>query len=148
MIALRNFTNDDAAILQQYRYQSMSLEEIKEMISDWNKKEYKSRYFEMFAVMNEQTVIGCISLYQHSENVISCGPEIFACYRKQGYGKEAMSLALEMAKRKGYKIVSQQIRTNNIASIALHQSLGFETDGYVYINKKGNDVVIYLKLLT
>ena len=148
MITLRNFTNDDEAILQQYRYQSMSLEEIKEMISDWNKKEYKSRYFEMFAVMNEQTVIGCISLYQHSENVISCGPEIFTCYRKQGYGKKALSLALEMAKRKGYKIVSQQIRTNNAASIALHQSMGFETDGYVYINKRGNDVVIYLKLLT
>ena len=51
-------------------------------------------------------------------------------------------------KEKGYKLVSQQIRCNNIASLALHSSLGFETDGVTYINKKGNQVVTYTKRLT
>lgn len=41
----------------------------------------------------------------------------------------------------------QQIRADNVASIALHNSLGFETDGYVYTNKKGNEVLIYIKVL-
>ena len=52
-----------------------------------------------------------------------------------------------MAKEKGYKIVSQQIRVSNAASIALHKSLGFETNDIIYTNAKGNQVSIYLKSL-
>ena len=56
-------------------------------------------------------------------------------------------LLTKVAKEKGYKIVFQQIRTNNVASIALHSSLGFETNGLIYTNAKGNQVAIYLKSL-
>ena len=56
-------------------------------------------------------------------------------------------LAMDIAKSKGYKVVMQQIRADNVASIALHNSQGFETDGYVYTNKKGNEVLIYIKVL-
>ena len=48
---------------------------------------------------------------------------------------------------KGYKIVSQQIRTNNTASIALHTKLGFETDNCIFKNKNDNEVSIYFKLI-
>ena len=58
-----------------------------------------------------------------------------------------MVLAMELAHQKGYKIVSQQIRTDNTASIALHKALGFETSGAIYTNAKGNQVSIYLKSL-
>ena len=58
-----------------------------------------------------------------------------------------MIIACQKAKEKGFKIVSQQIRTNNAASIALHSSLGFETNELVYTNAKGNQVSIYLKCL-
>ena len=145
MIVLRNFKEEDAEEL--IRYKGGTLEEIKEMFSEWNKKEYKNKYYEMFAVTNGQNIIGNISLYHHSENVISCGPEIFIRYRKQGFAKEAMEKAMEKSKEMGYKIVFQQIRVDNTASIALHKSLGFETDGYIYKNKKGNEVLIYLKIL-
>ena len=147
MITLRNFSDNDAESLQKCYYKKLSLEEIKEMFSKWNEKEYEGRYFEMFAIVHDQKIVGQISLYQHSETVISCGPEIFECYRKRGFAGEALSLAMEIAKGKGYKVVSQQIRADNIASIALHRGLGFETDGYVYRNRKGNEVVIYLKSL-
>ena len=125
----------------------MSLYEIKELLAKWQEKKFKDKYFEMFAVIKDKEIVGMISLYQHSKNVISCGPEIFASYRKQGIAGEAMLLAMEIAKNKGYKLVSQQIRVNNTASIALHNKLGFETNGYTYKNKKGNDVQIYIKLL-
>lgn len=146
MVALRNFT-DDVFVLQKNQYQSMESKEIQKMISEWNKKEFQDKYFEMFAIINNSIVVGSISLYQHSKSVISFGVDVFEGYRKCGFGKEAMRLAMDNAKRQEYKIVSQQIRTNNIASIALHQSLGFETNDYTYINKRGNEVVIYLKSL-
>lgn len=61
-----------------------------------------------------------------------------------GYAYEAMHLLIDCAKRINYKIILQQIRTDNLASIRLHEKLGFETDGYVYENKKGHKILIYL----
>ena len=60
---------------------------------------------------------------------------------------KAMLLVMDKAKTMGYKVVSQQIGRNNTASIALHEKLGFETDEYIYRNKKGNEVLIYIKPL-
>ncbi len=146
MITFRNFIKEDALILQN-EFSSMSIEQIENMICEWNQKRVNDKYFEMFAVLFDKNVVGTISLYQHSSQVISIGPEIFASYRRQGFAKEAMIHACNLAKEKGYKIVSQQIRINNTASIALHLSLGFETNGLIYTNDKGNQVAIYLKSL-
>ena len=147
MIILRNFLDGDVTIFQGKHNQHLSVDQIKDLFRQWNKKEYEDKYFEMFAIVKDEDIVGRISLYQHSENVISCGPEIFEGYCRQGYAKEAMLLAMDIAKSKGYKVVMQQIRTDNVASVALHNSLGFETDGYVYRNKKGNEVFIYIKVL-
>ena len=147
MISLRNFTDNDALEFQKKQNANMSLDEIKTMFAKWEEKEFSGKYYEMFAIIKDNEIVGMISLYQHSASVISCGPEIFECYRKQGIGGEAMILAMKTAKNKGYKLMSQQIRLNNTASIALHNKLGFETDGYIYTNKKGNDVQIFIKLL-
>ena len=147
MISLRNFMDEDTIEFQQKRNVNMSMNEIKDLFAKWQEKEFEGKYFEMFAVIKDDEIVGMISLYKHSESVISCGPEIFECYRKQGIAEEAMMLAMDIAKAKGYKLVSQQIRLDNTASISLHNKLGFETDGYIYKNKKGNDVVIFIKLL-
>ena len=147
MIELRNFRDSDAEMFREKHSKHRSIDEITDLFRKWNEKEYKEKYFEMFAIVKNEEMVGCISLYQHSENVISCGPEIFDAYQRQGVAKEAMSLTMDIAKSKGYKVVLQQIRADNVASIALHNSLGFETAGYIYRNKKGNEVLIYLKSL-
>ncbi|MBE6560962.1 MAG: GNAT family N-acetyltransferase [Ruminococcaceae bacterium] len=147
MLILRNFTESDVLALQRTMHPDMPTEQIKELIAAWNRKEVNNRYFEMFAILKEETVVGKVSLYQHSKEVISIGPEVFAAFRRKGYAKEAMSLACSIARGKGYKIVSQQIRCDNEASIALHNSLGFETNGLVYTSAKGSKVSIYLKSL-
>ena len=147
MIILRNFIESDAPMFQEKHSKYLSIEKIGDLIRKWNEKEYEGKYFEMFAIVRDEEIVGRISLYQHSANVISCGPEIFEGYCRQGVAKEAMVLAMDIAKGKGYKVIMQQIRTDNVASIALHNSLGFETDGYVYKNKKGNEVLIYVKAL-
>ena len=138
---------DDALDLQRIQYPNLSVEQIENLICEWNQKRVNNKYFEMFAIVSEKSIVGTVSLYQHSTEVISIGPEIFEVYRQKGFAKEAMMLACNVAKEKGYKIVSQQIRTNNTASIALHASLGFETNGLIYTNAKGNHVAIYLKCL-
>ena len=147
MIFLRNLKIEDTSELQKYGYSGMSAEQVEALICDWGQKQFDGKYFEMFAIISDQKIVGTVSLYQHSLEVVSIGPEVFDEYRRKGFAKKAMMLACQMAKEKGFKIVSQQIRTDNAASIALHRSLGFETNGIVYTNSKGNKVSIYLKCL-
>ena len=147
MIVLRNFRDSDVLIFQEKHSNHLPIQEIRELFRKWNIKEYEDKYFEMFAIVKDDDIVGRISLYQHSENIVSCGPEIFEGYRRQGFARKAMTLVIDIAKSKGYKVVMQQIRIDNVASIALHNSLAFETDGYVYRNKKGNEVLIYIKAL-
>lgn len=147
MVSLRHFNNSDAAVLLSSWNAGMSAEKLQDMICDWNKPASHGRYFEMFAVRDGNHIVGAISLYQLSASVVSIGPEIFPAFRKQGFGKEAMRIALDLAKSKGYRIAAQQVRRDNHPSIALHRSLGFETDGYGYINRKGNEVFVFLKAL-
>ena len=133
--------------MQEYGYSDLSAEQVEALICDWEKKQFNGKYFEMYAIVSDERIVGTISLYQHSSEVVSFGPEVFCKYRRNGFAKEAMICACQIAKEKGFKIVLQQIRTDNAASIALHCSLGFETSGHVYTNSKGNQVSIYLKCL-
>ena len=146
MITIRKYREQDAYLLQQLKYQNKSIEEIEETITLWKEKTYNGSYFEMFAVCDQDEIVGSVSLYQHSDYIISAGPEIYVPYRKKGYGFEALMLAYDYAKDLGYKIASAQIRTDNVASICLHEKLGFQRDCEM-MNRKGNSVYIYLKQL-
>lgn len=147
MVFLRNFKKEDASELQEYGYSDLSTEQVEALICDWNKKQFNGKYFEMYAIVSDERIVGAISLYQHSSEVVSIGPEVFCKYRRKGFAKAAMICACQIAKEKGFKIVLQQIRTDNAASIALHCSLGFETSELIFANAKGNQVSIYLKCL-
>ena len=146
MVTLRNFNEKDADILQQIKDQDKSITEVKAMISLWNEKVFDGKYFEMFAVCNQDEVVGSVSLYQHSAYIISAGPEIYIPYRQRGFGYEALRIAYGYAREQGYKIASAQIRVDNKASIRLHEKCGFQRDCEM-INRKGNSVYIYLKIL-
>ena len=144
MISLRHFEESDAEVLQTYNLSGKSNDDIISMIHDWNTLSYNGRYFEMFAIQEDATVVGSISIYERSKSIASLGIEIFAPYRRKGYAYDAMRLLMGHAKRKGFKIILQQVRNENHASIRLHEKLGFETDGNVYENQKGHKVLIYL----
>ena len=120
---LRNFEKEDAFTLQQCLYSDFSIEKIESMICDWNTKQFNGKYFDMFAIVSDEKIVGTISLYQHSTEVVSIGPEIFCEYRRKGFAKEAMKCASQTAKEKGFKIVSQQIRVDNTASIGKKVSI-------------------------
>ena len=144
MISLRHFEESDAEILQNYNLSGKSHNDIISMIHDWDTLSYHGHYFEMFAIQSDTTVVGSISIYGRSQSIASLGIEIFTPYRQMGYAYEAMHLLIDCAKRINYTIILQQIRNDNLASIHLHEKLGFETDGYVYENKKGHKILIYL----
>ncbi len=145
MIELRPISVDNIELLAE-KY-NMSVEDANNLIARSDSELYENKYFKMLVVLNWASCVGIVSLYEHSASVISIGPDIFVEYRKRGYGTEAMKLAMDIAREEGFTIVCQQIRTNNNASIKLHESLGFETDNYIFKNRNDNEVSIYLKSL-
>lgn len=147
MITLRNFDESDIYILQDLKYCDLTHNEIKNLIKEWKTKEYRGKYFEMFAVICDNAVVGCVSLFHNSDSVVSCGAEIFDDFRRKNYAYLAVKELFSIAKSKGYKIATGQVRTDNTASVALCRKLGFETDEYEYMNKKSKPVYIYLKPL-
>ena len=114
------------------------------MITEWESNTCQGKYFEMFAITANDTIVGSVSLYEHSKSVVSIGVEIYPDQRRNRYAAEGMRLIMNHAKDLGYRIIQDQVRTDNQASIALHNSLEFETDGYVFKNKKDNDVLLYV----
>lgn len=143
MVFLRNFSFSDAEKLQCC-YPGEPVMSIKKLICEWNTKIHDGRYFEMFAVIREDTIVGSMSLYQHTSEVISVGPEIFPPFRRQGLAYEGMMLALQHAAEKGYRIAVAQVRRDNTASMALHRKAGFEID-HDFVNRKGNECFFLIK---
>ena len=129
-------------------YPDMSLSSISEMIDEWSTCLFRGRYFEMFAIISKEKIVGYVSLYEHSKNVASIGPFVIAQERCKGVATEAVSLLLQHAATTRYRILLDQVHKDNTASIRLHEKLGFESDGYIYRNQRDQEVVLYLKLLS
>ncbi len=146
MVTLRPFEGGDAGALQKF-YPKMTVEDARRLIDEWKNRSCNGRYFEMFAIDADGELVGEISLYHHSKSAVSIGPGVFEPFRRRGYAKAATALALKAAGERGYRLALQQVRADNAPSIALHEGMGFETDGYVYKNRRGEDILIYLRLI-
>jgi len=147
MNELRNFTHEDVEKIQKHDYTNMEPDELKNLIDLWNTKLYEGEYFEMFAVTDEDTLVGCVSLYRRSASIVSCGIKIYPEFQGHGYAAAAYEKLLRAAKDRGFGIAVAQVRANNAAGIALHKKMGFEAENYTYINAKGNAVYYFIKQL-
>ena len=128
-IRLRRCIPSDGAALKKWLYPGMNEAEMADMIALWNRDEYEGRYFTMLAVWADGQMVGTVSLYAQADGSISCGPDIFPPFRRQGYAFAAVSKALERAREMGYVQATATVRKDNDASLALHRKLGFVITG-------------------
>ena len=146
MVSLRNFTLKDIPVLQKEPTYDKPEKELTEILQRWNKKDYEGRYFEMFAIVDGGEIKGTVSLYQHTSAAVSLGVEIFSAYQRRGYGFRGETLALEQAKKLGYRIAAGHVRVDNAASIALQEKLGFERY-HEMTNPQGIKMYFFIKSL-
>ena len=147
MVALRAFSASDAGVIQEKLMPGASLPEVFRTIEAWDSHVHQGRHFEMYALTADGMVVGNVSLYAHTNSVASVGAEVFPEARGRGFGAEGMRRIIEIARARGYRVIQDQVRADNAASIALHEKLGFETDGYIYKNERGREVLLYLLCL-
>ena len=79
-------------------------------------------------VKDGDTFIGEVA-YHYNQTYDGCVVDviIYAKYRKQGYGKEALNLLIKTAKENGVKVLCDDIAINNPA-ISLFLKLGFKEE--------------------
>ena len=127
MVGLRAFRPEDAEILREALFPQSEIGEVRALFKEWDARSFEGRYFEMFAVERDGRLVGSASLYEHSPSVVSAGVEIFPAEKGQGSGGAALGLLVGAAAEKGYRIVQDQVRPDNLASVRLHEACGFET---------------------
>ena len=147
MIFLKPITHDNIYDFVGTSYDAMPFEKKSKMIAESINKIHNGSYFEFLVVYKDDVVIGFMNLYAHSKHIISCGPAIKEDFQNNGYGFLAEAMALEYAKGKGYTIAVGGVDESNVASIALHEKLGFEMDRK-YLNKHGRTIRLYIKALS
>ena len=147
MVSLRHFTRGDTDTIQKLMYPSLPSEEIDRVLGEWAELNYQGKYFEMFAVESDGRIVGNISLFEQREHIASIGIEIFPGERRNGFAAEAMALLCIRASSLGYEIVVDEIRSDNTASLKLHEKLGFENSNHIYRNSKGHEAVRYFKVI-
>ncbi len=127
-------------------YDQMPFEDKQNLISESINRTHNNQYFEFFVVYQNDTVIGFMNLFAHSEHIISCGPTIKNEFQNHGFGFKAETLALNHAKEKGFTIAVGGVDDTNISSIKLHEKLGFELERK-YTNKQGRTIRLYIKAI-
>ena len=127
-------------------YETMSVEDRKKMIAESINKVHNGHYFEFLVVYEEDTIIGFMNLFAHSEHIISCRPSIKTPFQCKGFGCKAEESALEYARQNGFTVAVGGVDENNTVSIRLHEKLGFELDRK-YTNNHGRTIRLYIKSL-
>ncbi len=146
MIYLKPITLDNINDFNNTSYNNMTPQQKEEMITESTNKIHNNMYFEFLVVYKDEVVIGFMNLFAHSEHIISCGPTIKDQFKRKGYAFKAEKLALKYAKEKGFTIAVGGVDDDNIASIRLHEKLGFELDRK-YLNPKGRTIRLYIKVI-
>ncbi len=95
------------------------------LLADTTASQREGRFFEQLCIRDGETIVGVLSLAAQEDGVIRESLEIFPAYRRMGYGRKAVTLAMERARMLGYTEVSAKFCADDEANLALHRSLGF-----------------------
>ena len=146
MIELYPVSEKNVADFADTSYFEMTEEERLCMIRESMGKEHDGSYFEILAVCYQAQIVGFMSLFAHSEHIISISPEIKKSLRGRGYGFLGEREALRYAKELGYTMAVASVRKDNPASIALHKKLGFE-EREERLSRNGKPIYVFIKHL-
>lgn len=113
--------------------------ELQPMLKESMARQHEGRYYEQFAIVADECMVGLASLYAHVDGTVSEGIEIFGTFRRCGFAAKAIMLLKDRARQEGYRVLTAQVRTDNDASLALHERAGF-TVGRTFVNKRGHEV--------
>lgn len=143
-ITLAPLCREDLRVAAYYR--GCTEEALEPMLAESAARVHEGRYYEQFTIRLDGCICGLASLYQHDDQTVSDGIEVYPPFRGCGVAASALTQLAGIARGRGYCRMSAQVRTDNAASIALHTRAGFAV-ARTYVNRRGNEVYEMEKLL-
>ena len=121
---------------------SLDETEVREKAECWAKvSPHKEHMF--FAVCNQKEMFGYIDFHK-TDDVYECGYCFHSKFHGKGYAKESMQMLMEWLSRDGSKRFMAGTALNNLPSVKLLTSLGFqkikEEKVSFYKDEKGEDI--------
>lgn len=113
--------------------------QVRALIAQWLTELYEGRYFKQFAVVTGDTVVGMASIYEQQSDTASVGIIIDEKHWRKGFASQAIEHLKALAASKGYQRFISSCRTDNEASMRLHEKCGFRKLGKT-LNRKGNEI--------
>ncbi len=135
---------DDLSVIAYY--QNTTTEALAPMLAASRSKCHEDRYYEQFAVRVNGCLVGMVSLFEQEDGTVCDGVDVFPPFRRCGFAHQALSLLMDIARAREFTFQTAQIRTENAASIGLHEKLGF-VPGEAWINRRGHEVRTWRKEL-
>lgn len=124
--------------------QHCTAEELQPMLAASLAKTHEGRYYEQFVIRADGCAVGTVSLFEHEDGTVSDGVDVFPTFQRCGYAHQALTLLMDIAKGRGFCVMTAQVRNNNGPSIGLHRKLGV-VPGESWINRHGNEVRTWRK---
>ena len=135
---------DDLPIIASYQNTTAAC--LAPMLAASRAKCHEGRYYEAFGIRADGELVGMASLFGQADGTVCNGVDVFPAFRRRGYAYQALTRLMDVARERGFTVQTAQIRTDNVASIALHGKLGF-MPGETWINRRGHEVRTWRKEL-
>ena len=146
-IAITPLSRADLPALTGTAYGDMPLEvKLKMLGESQNRRHGDGRYFEVFTLKDGDLAVGFASLYEREKGVASVGLDIREPFRRKGYATRAAAPLAALLTEKGFSVIRTHVRTDNEASLRLHEKLGFIRMGQDKTDR-GAKVIVFEKRL-
>lgn len=146
-IAITPLSRADLPALTGTAYDDMPPEaKLKMLAESQNQRHGDGRYFEVFTLKDGDMAVGFASLYEREKGVASVGLDIREPFRRKGYATRAAEPLAALLTEKGFSVIRTHVRTDNEASLRLHEKLGFIRMGQDKTDR-GAKVIVFEKRL-
>lgn len=132
----------------------LTLSKFKKLIKSQEKSRNEDYFYDFGIFLKDGTLVGGVSLMDISRQVFQnayLGYRVFNNHWGKGYGKEAVSLAIDIAfKDLNLHRLEAGIHQTNKRSIALAKSVGMAKEGFsrkrLYLDGKWQDLLLFVAL--
>ncbi|MBQ8909274.1 MAG: GNAT family N-acetyltransferase [Clostridia bacterium] len=129
------FKKEDATFIREHfssYFSDDSIESIEKRIDYWQNTLG-------FCITYNGEKVGMISLSDKQDGRLCWGVMIIEKYRRKGIARKAFELIRGRAKERGYSIIASSCAAGNVASVHLHEKVGFKRVKKE-INSVGNEM--------
>lgn len=147
ILTVTQLTEEDLPFFSGTGYAVMPPEaKLKMLAESQNRRHGDGRFFEVFTLKDGDLAVGFASLYEREKGVASVGLDIREPFRRKGYATRAAAPLAALLTEKGFSVIRTHVRTDNEASLWLHEKLGFNRTGRDQ-TKRGAEVLVFEKRL-